>query len=196
MNSEDNKTFNKINWRTNSKRKQSRFKYKMIAFIKNNKAITFLSICLVTVVIWFSIKMLVNERNFNTENIRLKNQYENTIDSLQINYLGFATNVFSWSVRSELLRKNTENLNQLVTVFVQESGAELVQIINPEDTIVLISSDKKFEGAKFSSLLNVELHNSTIVDENGIVKIITPVMGFNSMIGIVIVQIRKNNNWL
>lgn len=171
--------------------KQSKFKAKLVAFLKNNKAATVLTVLLLVVFIWFSIKIRINENNFNNEKSQLITQYESKIDSLQIKHLEFATEVFSWSVRSELLRENTENLNQLLTVFVKESGANLVQIVNSEDKIVLLSSDKKFEGVSYSGLLNFEIKKTVVLKDGGVVKIITPVMGFNNMIGILIVELRK-----
>jgi len=172
-------------------KKQSKFKGKVVAFFKNNKAATVLTVLLLVVFIWFSIKIRINEKNFNNEKTQLITQYESKIDSLQIKHLEFASEVFSWSVRSELLRENTENLNQLLTVFVKQSGADLVQLINPENKIVLLSSDKKFEGVSYSGLINFEIKKTVVIEDSGVVKIITPVMGFNNMIGILIVELRK-----
>jgi len=164
---------------------------RFLQFLKNNKAATFLFILLLIVIIWFFVKLRMNENKFTFEKDRIINKYENTIDSLKIKHLEFTTEVFSWSVRSELFRNNIENLNQLLTVFVRKSGADLVQIINPEDNIVLLSSDKKYEGIKYSGLLDFEINSTLIIEEIGGVKIITPVMGFNTMIGILIVEVGK-----
>ncbi|MCO5252262.1 MAG: hypothetical protein M9949_12715 [Candidatus Kapabacteria bacterium] len=164
---------------------------KFVAFLKNNIISSFLAIILVAVVIWFSVKISINESNFENEKSQLIAVYESKIDSLQIKHLEFATEVFSWSVRSELLRNNTENLSQLLTVFVKESGADLVQLINPEDKMVLLSSDKKFEGNTYSGNLDFESDNLIVSKEGGDVKIITSVMGFNNKIGVLIVELKK-----
>jgi Ca2+/Na+ antiporter len=170
---------------------RSKFIDKLVTFLKNNKAATVLSLLLLVVLTWFSGKLSNSERNFNNEKTRLISQYESTIDSLQINYLEFATKVFSWSVRSELLRNNTDNLNQLLTVFVKESGADLVQLINPEDNTVLLSSDKKYEGKPYTGNLNFELNSPIVQKEGSDVKIITPVMGFTNKIGVLIVELYR-----
>lgn len=169
----------------------SKFKTKLIAFMKNNKAATVLSVLLLVVIIWFSFKIHINENKFNSEKTQLISLYENKIDSLQIKHIEFVTEVLSWSVRSELLRNNTENLNQLLTVFVKASGADLVQILNNEDKIVLLSTNKKFEGLSYSGLLDFEINKTMVLEDSGVVKIFTPIMGFNSMIGILIVEFRK-----
>jgi Ca2+/Na+ antiporter len=164
----------------------------LMDFIVSNKAAIVLAVLLIVVFIWLSVKLRITRKNFNNEKTQLTTQYESKIDTLQINHLEFATEVFSWSVRSELLRNNTENLNQLLTVFVKKSGADLVYLIKPEDKMVLLSSDKKHEGSPYTGDLNFELNTSTILKEDGIVKIITPVMGLNSKIGILIVELRKS----
>lgn len=166
------------------------FKDKFTALLKNNKVASVLSLVLLVVLIWFSIKISINEKKFTEEKKQIITQYQNTIDSLQITQLEFASKVFSWSVRSELLRNNTENLNQLLTVFVKEGGADLVQLIKPDDKTVLLSSDKKFEGKPYLGNLNFQLKESTVEREKNNVKIITPVMGFNNMIGILIVELK------
>jgi hypothetical protein len=58
-------------------------------------------------------------------------------------------------------------------VFVKESGADLVQLINPEDKMVLISSDKKYEGSTYSGNLNFDLDNPIVIKEGSNVKIVT-----------------------
>lgn len=190
MNTEEKNNLAETNDSEPNKNK-NKSKGKLVAFLKKHKAATVLAILLVVVFVWFSIKIRINERNFNNEKTQLITQYESKIDSLQIEHLVFATEVFSWSVRSELLRGNTENLNQLLTVFVQKSGADLVQIVNPEDKMILLSSDTKFEGVSYSDSLNFEIKNTLVLETDGVVKIITPVMGYNNMIGILIVELRK-----
>lgn len=190
MNTEEKNNLAETNDSEPNKNK-NKFKHKLVAFSKNHKAATVLVILLLVVLVWFSIKIRINEKNFNNEKTQLITQYESKIDSLQINHLVFATEVFSWAVRSELLRENTENLNQLLTVFVKGSSADLVQIVNPEDKMVLLSSDTKFEGVSYSDSLNFEIKNTMVLEKEGVVKIITPVMGYNKMIGILIVELRK-----
>jgi len=167
------------------------FEVKLALFLKKNLISVILFIALILSSIWFMAKINSNSNNFENVKTQIILKYETEIDSLQVKHLEFASKVFSWSIRSELLRNNTENLNQLLTVFVKESETDLVQIINPEDKMVLLSSDKKYEGLQYSGTLNNELNNSVVLREDSNVKIITPVMGFNSMIGILIVETRE-----
>ena len=161
---------------TSQSKTKNTFKEKLVGFFKNNKVATVLTVLLLVVFIWFSIKIRINEKNFNNEKTQLITQYESKIDSLQIKHLEFATEVFSWSVRSELLRNNTENLNQLLSIFVRQSGADLVQLVNPKDNIVLLSSDKKFEGTTLETTAFSNLTNTKVYRKEILVKIVSPVM--------------------
>ena len=126
--------------------------------------------------IWFSIKIRINDKTFNNEKTQLITQYESKIDSLQIKHLEFATEVFSWSVRSELLRNNTENLNQLLSILFISPKAKKMQLVNPKDNIVLLSSDKKFEGTTLETTAFSNLTNTKVYTKEILVKIVSPVM--------------------
>ncbi|HBE43844.1 MAG TPA: hypothetical protein DDW27_22140 [Bacteroidales bacterium] len=89
-----------------------------------------------------------------------------------------------------MLRNNMENLNQLLTVFVQESSASLVQIVNPETRMVILSSDKKYEGKEYSGEVNFEINQPVVVKDDQMISIITPIMGFSNRIGVLIVEVK------
>jgi hypothetical protein len=163
---------------------------KIILFLKNNKAATILSIALIVIISWFSIKLSSNESKFIDEKTQLISQHKIAIDSLKSRHLEVTTTVFSWSVRSELLRNNSESINQLISLFVKASGADLVQLINPEDNSISHSSDKKYEGNNYPDF-NFTSTTMTILNEGNDVKIITPIMGYNNLLGILYVEIRK-----
>lgn len=174
---------------------------KFLDFLKRNIVAVLLALILIIVLIWYTVKISNIEKQYEAETTELVTKSENERsalitkhesekDSLQISNLESESRIFSWVVRSELMRNNTENLNQLVNEFVRESGADLVQLINPETNIITLSSDKKFEGMEYPQKIDYALTEpQTLMDEGGI-KIITPVMGLNSALGILVVQIR------
>lgn len=175
---------------------------KFLDFLKKNIVAVLLALILIIVLIWYSVKISSIEEQYEEEKTELVTKsenersalitkYESEKDSLQISNLESSSKIFSWAVRSELMRNNTENLNQLINAFVKESNADLVQLIDPETNIISLSSDKKFEGMEYDQKLDYALtEQQTLMEETGI-KIITPVMGLNSALGILIVQIDK-----
>jgi Ca2+/Na+ antiporter len=159
-------------------------------FLLKNIATVIIAILLILVFIWFSVKINNNRKHAENEKMQLITRYETERDSLKIKSLEFVSSVFSWSVRSEMLRNNMENLNQLVTVFVQESDANLVQIVNPETRMVILSSDKKFEGTEYEKEVNFEINQPVIIRDDQKITIITPIMGFSNRIGVLIVEVK------
>lgn len=168
-------------------------KVKLKSYFKKNLVPLLLAFVLLVVLIWSSIKISVDAKRYENEKTQLITQYETQMDSLQVKHMEFASTVFSWSVRSELLRNNAENLNQLLTIFVKESGADLVQLVNPENKLILLSSDKKYEGNTYNQNLDFEIENTVVLKQEGVITIVTPVMGFNSTIGILIVELKNDN---
>ncbi|MFN3757393.1 MAG: hypothetical protein ACK4RM_10585 [Flavobacterium sp.] len=167
-------------------------KDRFINFIMKHKLSVFLFLCLVVVFSWLTIKNSSQQKQFQRDKSELITLYKYRVDSLKVEHLKFATEVFSWSVRSELMRDNTENLNQLLTVFVQQSGADLVQIVHPTSNLVLISSDKKFEGSESTESDLANLTQTRITNQEQTIKIVTPVMGFNDKIGVLLVESQSN----
>jgi len=175
---------------------------RFMTFIKKNIVSVLLVLALIIVIIWFSAKNRQDNRQFEKEKTALitqsKNErsalianYESEKDSLRIAKLEDEAKIFSWAVRSELIRINTENLNQLVNAFVKESGADLVQLIDPETNKIILSSDKKFEGSEYAQEIDYGLKEPHTLKENGSIKIITPVMGLNTALGILLVQVNN-----
>jgi cell division protein FtsL len=164
----------------------------VVNLMKNNKLSLFLVVCLAVVFIGLTLQNSSERKQFEQEKSALVTAYARQIDSLRIEQITFATEVFSWSVRSELLRNNTENLNQLLTVFVQQSGANLVQVITTADKVILLSSDKKFEGTSVEDTTLLGLSKTTVQREANTVTIMSPIMGFNDKLGVLLVTLETN----
>jgi len=165
------------------------FGNRTLNFLKAHLLSVVLSLLIIVGYAWFSVEKTAQKKQFIQEKSALILEQANTIDSLKMNHLKFATEVFSWSVRSELIRENTENLSQLLTFFVKDSGADLVQLIDPKNQKILLSSDKKFEGNQSSENNLVEINNTIMIRNQNSFKILSPIMGFNDKIGVLKVVI-------
>jgi len=185
------KNQNKKQQEQNSVQKQENkvtFKQRFLRLTIKNPFVVILSLALIILFIWFSVKISSERNAFQKTKNELVTRYEYQLDSIHIKNIEFVTTVFSWSVRSEMLRGNIDNLNQLFNVFIKDSGASLIQLINAEDNTILISSDKKFEGGKFNIPSDINLNGPTTVTGSSKVIVYTPVMGFNERIGLLMVE--------
>jgi len=174
--------------------KKGTFQHRFNQLIIKNPVVVILLLALIVMFCWFSIKIRSERNTFKKDKSELITRYEHQTDSIRIKNIEFATKVFSWSVRSEMLRGNTENLNQLFTVFIQESGADLAQLINTENNTIVLSSDKRYEGTKFEKPSNINLNLPTTTTVPARVTVYTPVMGFNKEIGILKVEFARKIN--
>ena len=87
-----------------TEKKKNGFGKRIVNFLMNNKLAVLLFIILIVVFAWLSIKNSQQEKQFLQEKTELQTNYETTIDSLKVDYTKFASEVFSWSVRSEMLK--------------------------------------------------------------------------------------------
>ncbi len=158
---------------------------------KKNPFTTILLIVLIAFISWSTIKMNYDKYQFEKDKIQIIENYTSKIDSIKLNNIQFSSTVFSWSVRSELIRQNMENLNQLFTYYVKNSSTNLVQLVDLKENKIIISTNKQFEGELFTLTTSVDLNKQTTVNTDSKTIIYTPIMGFNDAIGLLIVSVDK-----
>lgn len=167
--------------------KDSRCK-KLWNHFKKHPLIYILVTIIIVMFLWFSIKINNQQKSHNKEVSELISTYETKIDSINLRNIEFSTKVFSWSVRSEMIRNNNENIDQLFNTFVRESDASLLQLFNPSTNTISISTDKKTEGTRFSIPNHVTLSSEQTIIEDNLIRILIPITGMNERIGILNVE--------
>ena len=162
--------------------------------VLRHKLITFLIAVLVIVSLWAFIKISLLENKFKKDTLKLKSDYENKIDSLTTKQLMLSSKVFSWAIRSELTRENKEQVNQFFLNFIKEPGVSKVEFVNALDGRVTLSTDKKDEGSVFPN--QVALATTEIINyrNDSVLNIVSPVMGLNNKIGVLVIEYDLNRN--
>lgn len=164
---------------------------KVLTFVKKHKFVFFLIVLIIILLLWAVIKIQIVEKRFLKEKEQLVNLYEQRMDSLNLSNMELTSKVFSWAIRSEMTRQNMEQVNQFFSAFVKEPNIRKVQLIDPVTGTVLLSSDKKDEGTinENATILQAE-KPVRIIGETGDV-IINPVMGLDTRIGVLVIEIEK-----
>lgn len=95
-----------------------------------------------------------------------------------------------WSIRSEMLRGNLEQVDMFTTDMVRLRNFQFIYLIDPNGKI-LIATDKKMEGQQFEESFQQEILKveSTIVfpqDENLLIMA-APVMGYDRRLATLVV---------
>lgn len=101
-----------------------------------------------------------------------------------------------WSIRSEMLRGNMEQVDMFTTDMVRMRNFQFIYLIEPDGN-TLISTDKKMEGQQFEErfqqdVLKVE---STVVfpEEENLLIMAAPVMGYDRRLATLVVAYQAEN---
>jgi hypothetical protein len=100
------------------------------------------------------------------------------------------TRVFAWAVRSEMLRNNMEQVNTYMNDLVKTADLNDISAIKT-DGIVILSTNKKYEGNAYPGFVASELNNINEVvsrdDAGGNIMSICPIMGLDNKMGTIVI---------
>ncbi len=120
------------------------------------------------------------ETKFEADKKSYQEEFQEKLDILTVDNASALSMIFSWSVRSELLRGNKEQVGLLLNQFVKTENVKSVLFINKEN-IIELSTDKKREGNTYKEV--AKLANAKGEIENNMV--IIPIYGINETLGYV-----------
>ncbi len=161
-------------------------------FLNRSKYYLGLILIMIIILIWHYSKVHFLEKSTKKEKLGIINSYELKLDSLNAVHLQLTAKTLSWAVRSELLRGNKDQINQYFNEFIKTPGIFKLQLINSENSVVEISTDKKYEGLRDTTYINIT-GQETIPDLPEL-KIVTPISGMNKQIGVFILEATKIEN--
>lgn len=145
----------------------------------------------VLIYIWFSIKL---DKVENKKSVKEKEQtahYETMMDSISVANIKLTTRVLSWAVRGELIRNNIEHIDLFFNRFVKENNIKRLDLIDPSTKLIIKSTDKKIEGDLIQDNAVFTLSNDGVYLDTANAKVISPVMGLDSKIGVLVVSLEK-----
>lgn len=167
---------------------KSSFGEKFWKLIRKHPLVVILLLVILFLAIWFFFKTNSQKKAFHAEKSAIISNYENQIDSLKLSRIELATKTFSWAVRSDMMRNNIENINELFNQFIRTSDAKLLQLIDTKTNTVVLSTDKKFQGQRFTLPSFISLEIESTVSDSVSTKVYTPIMGINEMLGLLIAE--------
>jgi hypothetical protein len=160
-------------------------------FLWKHKIPLILLVIIGVLLLYYNLKINSIESSHLEEMNSTIQNYNLQIDSIQIFSLTQTIKVYSWAIRSELIRNNIEQVNQFFLAFIKEKGVEQIDLINPETSVITLSTDMKQEGKTItdSHILQAE---STVAEQDSTgLRIVSPIMGLEKKIGIISVKIKE-----
>ena len=164
---------------------------KLLAFVLRHKMVFTLLLIIAVLLVYHMIRINSIESEFAAKTVTLKKEYTLKIDSMKIANLQQTIKVFSWAVRSELNRSNLEEVNQFFLTFVREKDIRMIDLINPENGEIILSTDKKNEGQIISDKQIMGVTDLTVLADSMQLKVVVPIMGLNIKNGVLVVEVIK-----
>jgi hypothetical protein len=161
-------------------------------FLNRSRYYLGLILIIIIILIWHFCKIYFLEKNAEKEKLGIVNKYEIKLDSLNAVHLQLTAKTFSWAIRSELIRGNKDQINQFFNEFIKTPGILKLQLINTENSVIEISTDKKDEGTKNVDYINIK--GQETIPGIPELKIVTPISGMNKQIGVFILEANKIKN--
>ena len=148
-----------------------------------------LVVLLLGVYLWKDLAVRSVEKKMEVQRLELAEQAQKMIQGKTRYFLRLATVPLVWTIRQEMLRENTGQINDYLIQYVREPGIKQILIAKPDGTITA-ATNKKHEGLSFSSLYLVAFLEKTEIffsdGPEGQLIIVAPLMGYNEKLGILL----------
>lgn len=176
-----NKEFN-----THEARKVSGFS-RFIGYIKKHPLSFTITLALIIIFGTYGFMSLKIERINHKHNKRIIE----ISDSLRVEHLKYNVRVFSWAVRSELIRGNLEQVEQFFIEYLKIEDIVKVQLINPENNTISTSTDRKDNGELVYDKQIINAESIVIISNDDSYLLVNPIMGLDRKLGILLVEVKK-----
>jgi hypothetical protein len=148
---------------------------------------------------WKQAALKCVKRQYEAQIVKINDGHANELAVIEKSRNEVLATVFSWAVRSEMMRSNLELVEQYMTELVKNQGYNEVSLVNP-DGIVTKSTNKKYEGNIFPDLMASQLNAVSKVTfsdgPNGNVLVFAPIAGINERMATVIINYTPKNKTL
>ncbi|MCO5268123.1 MAG: hypothetical protein M9897_04425 [Brumimicrobium sp.] len=170
-----------------------------IPFWKRNIISLILLSLFIIAIFWGSIQNSLTTRRYDKAIKSIKEQHEHVIQNLKNQHqseindfknleakklvasLGFA-------VRSEMIAENKNQIDQYFIQSLKDMNIQRAILVDSTDNVIL-STNKKDEGSPFEITELLEAKGPmTFLDEDSSLFAATPIMGLNSQLGILIIE--------
>ncbi len=171
------------------------------SFSRNQLLVTgiVMLLLLVTLWIWKNMEIKALTRQHAEREQQMAMQSAAVLDTAQQHFLALLAKPYVWAIRTEMMQGNLAQVNLYGHDLVKEKNMVSVMVTDPGGKIVA-ATDKKFEGTPVSALqLPLQLdRDSTMVSKlpNQQYLVVSPIMGFNSKLGALIIQYAPNKSSL
>src|SRR5690554_2884144 len=153
----------------------------------------FLSLFLLTLLIisvawgYFANRSTVSK--YEKQITTLTQTHETELQDLKVEHIKQLSNTLALAVRSEMIAENMKQVNQYLLQTLKTFKVEMVKLVNQKNGNVILSTNKKNEETIFKNKSLVDAKESMTKVYNNITYADSPIMGLNSQLGVLIIQV-------
>lgn len=164
---------------------------KKSSFWAKNKISIFLVFIILAVFIGATIQMNIMDKRFEKEKKEIVQKYTQEIDSINITTIEKSSQIFSWAVRNEFMKKDMNAINQLFLEYSRINNILKINLIETETLKILASTDKQDEGAIFPNF-PLTIKKPILLTEDSFIRTINPITGANNkLISVLAIDYKK-----
>lgn len=158
-------------------------------FIKKHILVLILILIIIGVFLYSMIRVSTLESRHEKQTSELITEYNAKIDSVNLSGMKHTIEVFTWAIRSELIRQNTEEVKHFFTDFINKPHVVKIQLIDPESFEISLSTNEKDIGEVIDNTELYKVDKLTLIENTDHKKLISPIMRLNRVIGILVVYV-------
>jgi hypothetical protein len=136
--------------------------------------------------VWFIVKNKINNNRHENEKQEMITAFELKLAENTKKQLELVTKTFVWSIRSEMIRDNYDQVGLYFNQLVKEDDRVTEIIAIDQKGRMVVSTNKRYEGKAFKSLYNetiLQSNDVNITHDGDVFTIVAPILALNSKIG-------------
>ena len=157
---------------------------RLVKYILKHKLVFSLMFALIVVFIWAQC----NISRLNKENTAIENACKSKIDSVIVENYKAVSDVFSWAVRSDLMRNNLDQANQYLENVLKQPFVKKAYVIDINKSSFLLSTNKSENGLPVSDVTLLQPVKNVVKLNDSTTRFISPITGLNSFVGISVLE--------
>lgn len=157
---------------------------KLGRYILRHKVTFSLIFALVVVFIWAQCSI----SKLNKANKALTVAYEAKMDSAKVDHYKAVSGVFSWAVRSDLMRNNIDQAAQYINNITKEPYILKAYIVDTDKNSILTSSNPAENGLPVSDITLLRATQSVTQLNDSITRFTSPITGLSTIIGVSVLE--------
>ena len=167
----------------NQDNKNTEEKPKKKSWFKQNVGATIVMIIMLIAIIFLGINLMVKQKQHKEEIADVNAKNTALVDSLKKDNFTWLTKVFTWTVRSEMLRENLEQVKLYSQEFIKYQYVDNIKVVDPSGRVIF-STDMKDQNV-ITEWSNIQ--KLAVIQQDNKIIIAAPVLGNNIILGAVVI---------